>query len=164
MAYAKKENCMPESTFEERVKRQLEVSERAYNAGDPSFFNNFTEDATIFSVGSTESIIGREAYQQYLQPRFAGYTRTVKVLDRNLKIVDDKAVVTQTAQITVSGITSNVRQTMVFIDTQDGAKVQHLHTALIGTPVAQEIPTDLSSIRVLNEKVATIAGVLGVAQ
>jgi hypothetical protein len=153
-----------EVDFENEVKRLLEVSQNAYHSGDPSFFNCFTDDATIFSVGSSDSIVGGEAYRRHLQPRFAGYTREVTIIHRIIKIIDDKAIVSQTAQIKVSEIISNIRQTMVFVKTPKGVKVQHLHTALIGSPIAEHVPTDLSSIRVLNEKIATVASVLGVAQ
>lgn len=150
--------------FEEEVKAKMEASRIAYNNGDPGFFKFFAKDATVFSAISSEAIKGREAYQRHFEPKLKGEKREVKILDQNLQLIGERAVIAQTAQIRVGDITSNIRQTIVWANTDEGVVVQHLHTTLIGTPVSDSIPKSAGAIRVLNEKIATIASVLGVAQ
>lgn len=143
--------------------KALEDSANAYNNGDSKFFDFFAKDATIFSAGAAEAIKGRDSYRQTFGPKLKG-KRDVKILDRTSQVLGDKTVVSQTAQITHDGITANVRQTMVWAHTDEGWRVHHLHTALIGTPFAKEVPANGNAIRVLNERIATVAAVLGVAQ
>jgi ketosteroid isomerase-like protein len=158
------ETMQTETAFRDRVLASLDSSLAAYNNGDRSFFNYFDKDATIFSVGSAEPIKGRDAYRKSFEAHLTGNKREETVLDRTVQIVGDKAVVAQTAQIKQSDVVANVRQTYVFGETGEGLKVLHLHNALIGTPFAGEVPTSPMAIRVLNEKIATAAAVLGVAQ
>jgi len=132
--------------------------------GDASFFDYFAKDATIYSVGSTEPMQGRDAYRKSFEAHLTASKREESVLDRTVQIVGDKAVVAQTVQIKQNDVTANVRQTIVYGETAEGLKVLHLHTALIGNPTSGEVPSTPGAIRVLNEKIATVADVLGVAQ
>jgi ketosteroid isomerase-like protein len=149
---------------EKELQKALDDSARAYNSGDLKFFDFFAKDAVIFSAGSSESVKGRDAYREAFGSRLRGTKREVKILERTQQSLGDKAVVTQTAQIVHEGITANVRQTMVWGLTNEGWRVHHLHTALIGTPFSKDIPDSPGAIRVLNERIATVAAVLGVAQ
>jgi ketosteroid isomerase-like protein len=150
--------------FKEQVLASLDNSLDAFRNGDPAFFNYFAKNATIFSVDSTEPVRGREAYRQKFEASLTSNKRDETVLDRTIQIVGDKAVVAQTAQIKQSDVTANVRQTIVYGQTEEGLKMLHLHTALIGPIMSDEIPSTPGAIRVLNEKIATAAAVLGVAQ
>jgi hypothetical protein len=153
-----------EQQFEQQVLASLNNSLNAFQNGDPSFFDYFADNATIFSVDSTEPVVGREAYRKKFEASLTGNKRDETILDRTIQIVGDKAVVAQTAQIKQSDVTANVRQTIVFGETDEGLKMLHLHTALIGPLGSDEIPTTPEAIRIFNEKIATAAAVVGVAQ
>lgn len=150
--------------FEQQVLANLDNSLNAYRNGDPSFFDYFAKNATIFSVDSSEPIVGREAYRKKFAASLTGNKRDETVLDRTIQIVGDKAVVAQTAQIKQSDMTANIRQTIVFGETDEGLKMLHLHTALIGPLMPDQIPTTPEAIRIINEKIAVAAAVVGVAQ
>jgi len=150
--------------FEQQVLASLDSSLNAYKNGDPSFFDYFAKNATIFSVDSSEPVVGREAYRKKFLSSLTSNKRDETVLDRTIQIVGDKAVVAQSAQIKQSDVTANVRQTIVFGETDEGLKMLHLHTALIGPLMPDQIPTTPKSIRIINEKIAVAAAVLGVAQ
>ena len=106
---------------------------------------------------------GREAYRHAFASKLKG-KREVKILEQSRQWFDDRVVIAQTAQVTHEGITANIRQTMVWGRSNKGWQVNHLHTALVGSPFSNEVPKTASAIRVLNERVATMAAVLGVAQ
>lgn len=152
-----------DNQLKERVLTSLDNSANAFMNGDPSFFDFFAKDATIYSVGSTEPIQGREAYRKNFEANLTANRREETVLDRTIQIVGDKAVVAQTVQIKQAGVVANARQTIVYGETSEGLKVLHLHTSLMGSP-AQGCTADSSAIQVLNEAVGVVAPVLGVAQ
>jgi len=159
-----------EAEFKEQVLAHLDRSTRAFNEGDPSFFDDFAKDATIFTVESTEPVKGRDAYRQSYMEQFTRERREKTVIDRNVQIVGDTAVVTQTARIRQDFLTATVRQTYVFADTNEGIKVKHLQTALLGTEQAASpgavrgIADRPSAVRVISDRIATAPAVLGVAQ
>jgi ketosteroid isomerase-like protein len=148
------------SSLEQRVVASLDRSVNAFNAGTPEFFDEFAEDAMIFTVDSAEPIKGREQYRQQYQAALASVKREKTILDRSLQIIGNKAVVTQTAKIAEGASTADVRQTIVYGETAEGLKVMHLHTALL-TPTSAN---DRAAIRVVNEQIAPVSGALGVAQ
>jgi ketosteroid isomerase-like protein len=156
----RKENRM--SSLEQRVVASLDRSVTAFNAGTPEFFDEFAEDAMIFTVDSAEPIKGREQYRQKYQASLSSTKREKTILDRNLQIIGNKAVVTQTAKIAEGESTADVRQTIVYGETGEGLKVMHLHTALLTPTSANE--AGRAAIRVVNEQIAPVSGALGVAQ
>ncbi len=151
------------SPLEQRVIASLDKSVEAFNAGKPEFFDEFAEDAMIFTVDSAEPIKGRETYRQKYGAALASATREKTILDRSLQVIGNKAVVTQTAKIAEGETTADVRQTIVYGDTSDGLRVMHLHTALL-TPTSPSDASGHAAIRVVNEQIAPVAGSLGVAQ
>ena len=80
-------------------------------------------------------------------------------------MMGEVAVMYQTVQITQDSIVVNIKQSQVWGDTADGWKVNHIHSAIIGTPQAKN-PGEkrLTAINVINEKIASMASVVGVAQ
>jgi ketosteroid isomerase-like protein len=151
----------PDNQLRERVLTSLDSSAIAFMNGDPSFFDYFAKDATIYSVGSLEPIQGREAYRKNFEANLTANKREETVLDRTVQIVGDKAVVTQTVQINQLGVVAKARQTIVYGDTAEGLKVLHLHTSLIGNGTSE---MSAGAIRVVNEAVGVAAPVVGVAQ
>lgn len=151
------------SNLRERVLNLLNSSQNSFNNSDPSFFDQFARDATIFTADSAQPIKGREAYRQSHHGALTGSRRQKTVLDRTVQIVGDKAVVAQTAQIQQGDRNALVRQTIVYGDTDEGLKIVHLHTAVVN-PSPQAMDPLGRNIRVVNERIATMAPVLGVAQ
>jgi len=145
----------------DRVLSSLDNSSSAFMNGDPSFFDYFAKDATIYSVGSTEPIHGRETYRQQFEGTLTANRREETVLDRTVQIVGDKAVVAQTVQIKQGDVVANARQTIVYGDTAEGLKVLHLHTSLMGN-LAPEMSA--SAVHIVNEAVGVAAPIVGVAQ
>lgn len=153
---------MNPNQFEQHVTASLDRSVATFNAGLAEFFDEFADDATIFTVDSAEPIKGREAYRQRYGATFTGQTREKTILDRNVQIIGQKAVVTQTAKITQADASANVRQTIIYGQTGEGLKVLHLHTALTPTPNGNGLGQ--TAIRVVNERIAPVAQQPGVAQ
>lgn len=158
-----------EAQLNEQVLANLESSLKAFNNSDPAFFNSFAKEATIFAVDSTEPIKGRDAYRRSYQEILTRDKRRKTITERNVQIVGDKAVVTQTAEIKQGDLTAHIRQTLVYGQTDEGLKVLHSHTALVGAPVTVftkdgGITSVAAEVHVLGEKIATVARVLGVAQ
>jgi ketosteroid isomerase-like protein len=155
------EEKMSTAQLEQRVLASLENSLLAFNAGRPEFFDEFAEDAMIFTADSPEPIKGRETYRKEFEAAFTSQKREKTILDRTIQIVGDKAVVKQTATITQADASAKVLQTLVYGETGEGLKVLHSHTALM-TPDAAN--GGAPAVQVLNEKIATTATVVGVAQ
>jgi len=148
--------------FEARVRASLDRSVVAFNEGRSEFFDEFADDATIFTADGKDPIKGREAYRQRFEHALTSLSREKIVLTRNMQIVGSRAVVTQTARITENGSSADVLQTIVYIDGGESVRVQHLHNALL-TPQASHTLT-APPVRIVNERVAAVASVLGVAQ
>lgn len=153
---------MTPQQFEEKVRASLDRSVVAFNEGQPEFFDEFCEDATIFTADGREPIKGREAYRQRYLSALTGQKREKTILSRNMQIIGNKAVVTQTARIAENGSSADVLQTVVYNCENDTVRVHHLHNALL-TPQASETATP-PAVRVVNERIAAVASVLGVAQ
>lgn len=145
------------SVLEADVRECLELSEAAFSQGQPEFFQQFAEDAVIFTTDSPEPIKGREAYRQRYEHALSAQSREKTILDRKIQIVGDKAVVTQKARITQAETTATVSQTMVYGVTNEGLKVLHSQTSLLTPQIGDPV-------QVITERVATVADVLGVAQ
>jgi hypothetical protein len=152
---------MTQMLLENDVKNSLDQMDSAFTQGQTEFFDAFAKDAKIFTVDRSEPIAGREAYRSTYQQALTGATRHKEILGRNMQIVGDKAVVNQTARISENGAAVDVSQTIVYGLTEEGVKIQHFHTALIGM---RENPSDPSAVRILNEKIATTMTASGVAQ
>jgi ketosteroid isomerase-like protein len=153
---------MSPETLQQQVIQSLNRSEVAFNEGRPAYFDEFGAEAMIFTVDSPDPIKGRDAYRQAYESALTGSTRQKMVLDRDVQIVGDKAVVTQTARLQHGDGTIDVRQTIVYGETTEGVKVLHSHTTLLRPSNADE--SALPPIQVVNEKIAPVSSSLGVAQ
>lgn len=142
----------------------MAASLKQYDKGDASWFSHLARDATVYAIGTAAPFIGKEAYEAHFSANLSSAKRKTQVLDQRVKYLNDAtAVVTQTLQVTQAGVTSVVRQSVVWA-LGDAWQIRHLHSALVGTPTGVKTPTTVSGIRVLNERIATVAAVLGVAQ
>jgi hypothetical protein len=152
---------MTAAVLETQVKESLERSERAFCAGQAGFFEEFAADAVIFTTDSSDPIRGRDAYRQRYEADLCAQSREKTILDRKVQIVADKAVVTQKARIAQANASAIVSQTIVYGITNEGLKVLHAQTSLLSPEAANnQTPT----VEVINERIATMAAVVGVAQ
>lgn len=142
----------------------MAASLKQYDRGDPKWFDHLANDVTVYAIGMTTPFVGRAAYESHFSPILTSVKKKTQVLDQKIKYLNDAtAVITQTLQITHSGVVSIVRQSVIW-SREEEWRIRHLHSALVGTPTGAKAPTTAPGIRVLNEKIATVAAVLGVAQ
>ena len=134
-----------------------------FDAADVSWFEFLTDDAVVYAINHTEPYRGRAAYEPHFQPFLTRSPRTTTVLSSDVQMLGANAVVAQTLRIEEGDIIVTVRQSVIWAN-EDGWKIKHLHSALIGNPMSTTVPTTAAEVTVLNEKIATMAAVLGVAQ
>ena len=152
---------MSGTVLEAEVKQSLDRSELAFSQGQPAYFEEFATDAVIFTADSPDPIRGREAYRQRYEAALCAHGREKTILDRKVQIVGDKAVVTQKARIEQADAAATVSQTMVYGITNEGLKVLHSQTSLL-TPEVND--GQKPTVKVINERIATMAAIVGVAQ
>ena len=146
------------------LKKAMRDSLKAYGAGDNTFFDFLADDVRVYNLDSSEPIIGREEFQERFSPTF-GAQRKVKTASQDLRMVGDHAVISQTLQITVAGVSMPVRQTVIWEGGRGSWRMSHIHNAHAGQPVAVgALPSSAEGIRILNERIATAASCVGVAQ
>lgn len=142
----------------------MSASLKQYDRGDSKWFAHLANDATVYAIGTTTPFVGRAAYEAHFSPNLTSAKRKTEVLDQKVKYLNDAtAVVTQTLHVTQAGVNSVVRQSVVW-SLDETWQIRHLHSALVGTPTGVKPATSANGIRVLNERIATVAAVLGVAQ
>lgn len=149
--------------IEPSLEAAIAREDQAYKNGDPAFFDNFADDCTVFRINSAEPFQNLAAYRAFFEPQLISTRREMTILDRHVQMLDGTAVVLQTLQVVQTDVTVNVRQTVVWTRNNGSWKIRHFHTAMIGNPTAPA-PTDARNVRVINERIATVAAVLGVAQ
>ncbi|MDX0871120.1 calcium-dependent protein kinase [Sinorhizobium medicae] len=153
------------------LRESIDKADKFWQEGNKEWFELLTDDVVVYAVASAEPFEGRKAYEEYFGPRLTGGTRVAKPITRDIQMLqDDNAVVAQTLQVKEDEVIANIRQSVIWrkVSADDGWKIQHLHTTIIGRPTAADAKgfakAAPSGIRVLNEKIATISAVLGVAQ
>jgi ketosteroid isomerase-like protein len=150
-----------------KLDRALKDPLRAYATGNERFFSFFTDDARIYPVDSQQPIVGRKAFAARFGPQLTAAKRKVEKLHTDIQATAEQAIIAQTLSITTNGVTTPVRQSVVWDKQSDGSwKISHLHTAQAGHPIVSpgKLPGNVNAVTVLNEKIATVAAVLGVAQ
>jgi hypothetical protein len=144
----------------------MELSLRQYDAGDTAWFDHLDDEVTVYGIGATEPVLGRKAYEESFSPVLSVTKRKTRVVQQQVRsLTSDTALVTQTLRIIQKNIASVVRQSVIWVMKQNEWRMMHLHSALVGTPSGTTTaPITTKGIRVLNERIATVAAVLGVAQ
>lgn len=146
------------------VLKELSKMDKAYASGSKTWFDFLADDVTVYGTTSAEPINGRENYIKNFGKLLISAKRKLNVLSRQVQSVGEVYIVYQVAQITQEGIVLNMKQSQVWGLTPKGLKINHMHSSLLGTPQATSAATKLRSINVINEKIATIATAVGVAQ
>jgi ketosteroid isomerase-like protein len=146
-----------------KLQKRIERFQSTYEKGG-DWFENFAEDATIYTIGSTEPFKGRAAYEK----NFKGLLkqkRKLEVLKQDVQVMGDTAVVMELQRITQSDVVTHLRQSVIWRQEDDGDwKVIHVHSASVGNPVSTELPRNPQAVRVLVDKIATTSAQVGVAQ
>jgi ketosteroid isomerase-like protein len=152
--------------LDEELERRIRDSLKAYSAGDNQFFDFLRQDVRVFVLNSAEPIIGREAFEASFGPTLRNARREVKVIQRDAQVSDCNTVLAQTLEITSEEVVTVVRQTVIWErDPQSGWVMTHIHNALVGQPLTVgTVPSTPAAVRVLNERIATVAAAVGVAQ
>lgn len=147
------------------LKRSMDDSLKAYAAGDARFFDYLDDEVRVYTLDSTEPILGRKRFQDYFGETFAGTKRDVVQLHQDLRATGDQAVLSQTLRISSNGVGVPVRQTIVWAKSTAGWRMTHVHNGRAGEPLlVGKAPRTARGLRVLNERIATVAATVGVAQ
>lgn len=146
------------------IKKQLSNMDKLYSTSDTAWFDFFDDNVTIYTNKGVEPIIGKDTYVKNFANTFVKNNRTLKVLSRQIQSLGSVSIVHQVVSVTQDGVNVNMKQTQVWSETKNGLKINHLHSSIIGSPQATSGIKNLGSIQILNEKIATIATAVGVAQ
>jgi hypothetical protein len=152
---------------ESNLRKAIAAANEQWDSGNKGWFDFVADDVVVYSIGTSEPFRGRDAWERHFGPRLAGSKRKTETIAQNIQFVEGAAVVAQTLQIVQDGIVANVRQSVIWSESEKakhGWLIKHLHSALIGNPSAVDQPRDGGAIRVLNERIATMAAQVGVAQ
>ncbi|RSK38918.1 nuclear transport factor 2 family protein [Hymenobacter perfusus] len=172
---AEMQNTEMETNFlDPALEFAMRDSLEAYAEGDQRFFDYLHEkvqihsnDARLFALKETEAIDGRETFRE----KFTQFEtkRSVNEVSLNVQMIAaNKVLAARNLSVEVNGIESSVRQTIIWDKGADGKwQMSHIHSALVGQPVltgANAQALSMEEIRVLNERIATVAATVGVAQ
>lgn len=156
-----------------QLREAIEALNENYAQGNPAWFDALAEDATVYVINSSQPFLDRESYREYFEPLLTEKQREVNVIDAHAKMPNDKtAVVTKTLKIKQDNTDVFLRQSQIWNKIGDEWKLAHLHNAQVETKTI--LPTTrrgvpqsrrlVESIRTINERIATVASVVGVAQ
>lgn len=144
----------------QEVIKTNEQALHAYEEGNRSWFEYLSPNVTVYTVTGHTPLVGRKAYQEHFEAALTKGKRSVKVNSIDGKLLGDRVLLMQNLTITEEGVQIPVRQSIVYVHEGGKWQVDHLHTALAGAKPGKEgfVAT------VINERIATVAAVVGVAQ
>jgi ketosteroid isomerase-like protein len=156
---------MATARMDPRLEKAMRDSLKVYAAGNKRFFNYLRNNVRVYTVEATEPIVGRKAFETYFGPTFRKNKRKVSIVSKDVQMAGAQAVLAQTLEITANGVSSYVRQTVIWEEDDGDWKMSHIHNAMVGQPVvAGRPPRTARAIRVINERIATVAATVGMAQ
>jgi ketosteroid isomerase-like protein len=142
----------------------------AYAYGSEKYFDAFAEDAVVYNlyneyvIDDDDTFKGREAYRKHFEPHLST-KRKVNLLQQDVQVKGDTTIVSSVFEVTQSDIQFVVRQFAVWAEAKGEWKIMHMNNTCVGNAVPLgELPRTAKGISVLNERIATVAAVLGVAQ
>jgi ketosteroid isomerase-like protein len=148
-----------------RLDKAMRDSLKVYAAGNKRFFDYLSNDVRVYTVESSEPIVGRKTFEDYFGPTFRKSKRKVSIVAKDVQMAGDQAILAQTLEVTANGVSSYVRQTVIWEEDDGGWKMRHIHNAMVGQPVVSgRPPRTARAIRVINERIATVAATVGMAQ
>src|SRR2546423_6907046 len=90
------------------LEKRINQFNSTYEKGK-DWFENFAEDATIYGVTSTEPFKGRAAYEKNFKDLLKE-KRKMEILQRDVQVMGETAVVMQLLEITQSQVATVQRQ------------------------------------------------------
>ena len=63
------------------LKNAMDRSLKAYEQGDPKFFNYVSDDVRIYGIDSSEPLVGRKAFETNFSPTFLTTKRKAVATD-----------------------------------------------------------------------------------
>jgi hypothetical protein len=147
------------------LEHAINESRELYAAGNVKFFDYMRDDVRVYNLNSVEPMIGRDTFEKEFMPNFRRKVDT-KVVASDVRKFEQQAVHAQTVEFTLENLTLITRQTVVWELTDGEWKVGHIHITQVGSPIttARERPKSAKAVKVLNERIATVAAAVGVAQ
>lgn len=159
---------MAQAKIDTTLAKAMNESLKAYAAGDKKFFSFLSDDVRVYTLeDTTKPIVGRKAFESYFGGTMRKMKRKVSIVHQDVQLSGNQAVLAQTLQIVANGVTSHVRQSVVWELAEDGEwYMNHIHNALVGQPSVnvQQVAGKTDPVRVINERIATVAATVGVAQ
>lgn len=140
-------------------------ADRAYTSASKDWFNFLTDEVLVFTNASATPFKGRNSYREHFERTLTSAKRTMTVLSRQVREMGTVGIVYQVVQITQDEVVATLKQSVVWEATPNGWLINHMHSAILGTPHMETKDRQrLVSIDVINERIASIASVVGVAQ
>jgi ketosteroid isomerase-like protein len=127
------------SHADDRVKRVLAMLDdcwAAYEARSQTFFDFFTEDASVFSASFPIRLQGIEAYRRFFGPQLEAHLRGVHLFDPEVLLVGDGALVSCHSRVRTSYNSLDSRMTVLLVPQDERLKIAHLHLSPLGSPPA----------------------------
>lgn len=153
------------SDVDDGLRKAMDESMTAYEKGDVTFFNYLSDDVLVYGLDASEPIIGRKAFEERFRPSFQEHKRKVEKTFQDIRVVGHQAILSQVLQVSTGGVSIPIRQTVVWEGKGRDWHMTHIHNARAGQAVGVgSMPTTREGIRVLNERIATVATAVGVAQ
>jgi ketosteroid isomerase-like protein len=163
------------SIKQEQVLDFLNKWRAAYEKGDPSFFDFFAQDASLFPISSPTRIDSLEEYRRVFESELTrGVSRKVQLMSPEIRVMGDVALVSAHQRIFQDGSRFNFRFSAVVLqDAKGNLKVAHMHfSPLTGSTLPAAAAMGISAaafssarnieeITLLEERVATAAAMTG---
>jgi ketosteroid isomerase-like protein len=136
-----------------------------YEKGSEKFFDNFSQDATIFTVSSPTRIDGLEEYKRGFESHLTdGRKRRSQILSPHVRIHGDTASISYHNRVSIDGHTTNLQVTVSLAKEADGSlKIVHFHSSFLQHPSLTGFAKarNIEDITLLEERVATAAAAVG---
>jgi ketosteroid isomerase-like protein len=94
------------------LEKQVDQFNSTYEKGK-NWFENFADNATIYTIGSTEPFKGRAAYEENFKDLLRE-KRKVLELKRDVQVMGDTAVVMQLMEVEQAQVVTNFRQSTIW--------------------------------------------------
>lgn len=120
---------------EELALATIEAFWAAYEQGSQEFFDFFTDDASIFAISAGLRFPGREAYRSFFGPKIGLQRRAAQVLDPEVRLMGEGALVTCHSRIRVHYRSVDSRVTLLLVAAGESFKVAHMHMSALQVPL-----------------------------
>lgn len=164
---------MPITNLPQDLQQAIEELNNNYIQSNPAYFDAFADNALILVIESSRPIIGGKEYRRNFEATLTSGHREMTVLDAEGQLINNEnAVVTQSLEIQSPGnpVSVIVRESLTLTKINGVWKIISFHAARLDTSLSVRIdsttatPRLLDRVRVINERIATAASAVGIAQ